>query len=121
MTSPSPDLTRNPTAGTYGFQCTEHGVHRHGLTQQHAINIEAKHWREHHDPMAHLVGHITLDLTLAAMHAAAAYAPSVVKGEQGDFARDLWEALTGLPTEEAKALALYLVGAEPHVTAAVIP
>jgi hypothetical protein len=118
MTSPSSTLTRNPQAGTYGYTCTEHGIHRYGLTQQHAINVEAKHLREHHDPMATLAANLSIDLTHAAMYAAAAYHDPKPRTHD---AIAMWEALTGLPTEEAQALAIWLLGAEPHVTAAVIP
>lgn len=124
MTSPTVTLTRNPTAPTrsaYGFTCTEHGIHRAGLTETHARNAEAKHLRDHHDPMATLAGGLSIDLTAVAPYAAAAYAPSNRKDGTGTMAVEMWETLVGLPSEEARALAHWLLGAEPHVTAAVIP
>lgn len=117
-----PELTRNPQTGTFGFMCVEHHVLRSGLTQTHAANVEAKHLREHHDPMAHLLANLTIDLTHAAMYAAAAYSePEKPRKVVGYEAIAMWEALVGLPSEEARALAAYLIGTQTHHTAAVTP
>jgi hypothetical protein len=107
-----PELTRNPQDSTWGFMCVEHRVLRSHLTEQHARNVEAKHLREHHDPMGHLAAGLTLDLTAMAIW--------LVDGEsiEGLLA---WTALTGLPTQEAVELAQWIAAAEPHITAAVTP
>lgn len=45
---PVMELTRNPVDGTWGFICRAHGLHRHGLVERHALNVERKHMREDH-------------------------------------------------------------------------
>jgi hypothetical protein len=90
---PTAELTRNPVDGSWGYICTEHGLHRGGLTEAHALNVERKHLREDHpDPLL-----VELDLKAAAeafLHHNDAGSMSV------------WRALTGLKTgEQAKRLA----------------
>jgi hypothetical protein len=109
---PAMELTRDPINGTWGFICREHGVHRHGLTERHATNVEAKHVREDHADQ----DTPTLNLTeLAAF---------VWANNSGDsLVWDAWERLTGLTGGAAVdfgAFCLDTDAAHP-VTAAVVP
>lgn len=113
---PAWELTRNPVDGTYGFICREHGIHRHGLTNQHALNVEKKHLREDHaDP---------LDVELDLSAAAAAFLAC-----QGDSTRALWAALVGMEDDDALEggdayrLAVHMaqVGSVRAVRAVVVP
>ncbi len=86
---PAMELTRSTLDGTHDFICREHAVTRTGLAERHALNVEAKHLREHHTDRA------TLEVNLSA---AARY---YVNGGLGD---SLWAAL-GLTWVQAHALA----------------
>lgn len=109
MTSPSSELSRNPVDGSWGYICTEHGIHRHGLGEMHARNVEAKHLREDHpDPL-----NVTLDLRAAAQ--------AVVDTNRDPAAMQVWKALTGMNTEHALALAEQVTASPTPVILAVAP
>lgn len=109
MTAPTPELTRNPVDGSWGFICTEHGIHRHGLGEQHARNVEAKHLREDHaDPLA-----VTLDLKALAQYV-------WDHAFQSPRLWSAWQAFTGMDEQDALRFAEELVESEP-VTLAVAP
>lgn len=109
---PTMELTRNPVDGTWGFICLEHGVHRSGLAERHALNVEAKHIREDHaDPEG-----IVADLAPLARRAAEEYAAQHLS----TFVA-LWEETTGLSREAAKALALGTAMTGQPLRAAVVP
>lgn len=111
MTAPTAELTRNPVDGSWGYICTEHGLHRHGLPEQHARNVEAKHLREDHaDPLA-----ITVNLSEAARS-------FLHYNDQGSLS--VWTALVGgldMPYDDVVDLAKNYAGAQPDVTASVAP
>jgi hypothetical protein len=121
--SPYCQITRDPVTGAYGFICTEHGVLRTGLAQQHAVNVETKHLREHHaPPMEAILQNLTLDLTAAAVRVGAAYMIGEVAGpDYHPPILDAWEAMTGLGRDDARDLAVHIVGHHDQVTAAVVP
>lgn len=105
---PAHGLTRNPVDGSWGFVCTEHGIHRHGLPEAHAINVERKHLREEHpDPL-----NVSLDLRAAAEHVLADH-------DAGKLA--MWKALTGMNTEHALALAVECATSPTPIILAVAP
>jgi hypothetical protein len=108
---PVMELTRNPVDGSHGFICREHGVHRSGLTHQHAVNVEAKHLREEHaDPLG-------LEVDLSAM---ARFVLDQVDQKTANGAWGAWQALTGVrDVEAAVTLAGELV--DRGVRAAVVP
>lgn len=107
------ELTRNPTTGTWGYQCTEHGILRSGLTQTHAINVEAKHIREDHTPAeAVILANLVLDVTALAVMLMAEQDPNVLLA---------WCALTGLEPDTAIDVANHIVMADTSVLAAVVP
>lgn len=117
------ELTHNPAAGTYGFICREHALHRAGLTHQHAVNLEAKHLREQHaDPLALLA----LDLKAAALMVLRAnVALDIAPETPNPDARariDLWAALCGVEDEgKAIELAKAIHETEGPVSAVVVP
>lgn len=107
--TPAHELTRNPVDGTWGFICREHGVHRAGLTEPHALNVERKHLREDH---ASLPEAPALNLSEAARS-------FLHYTDQGS--RSVWEALTGLTGQDAITYASELSLASTDATAAVVP
>lgn len=112
MTAPTSELTRNPVDGSWGYICTEHGLHRYGLPEQHARNVEAKHLREDHaDPLV-----ITLNLTAAAQ--AVAESRAATKNQN---AMAVWCALTGLSRQAALELMDQLLIQGDPIYAAVAP
>lgn len=108
-TQPTYELTRNPADGSWGFICREHGLHRYGLTEPHAINVERKHIREDH---ATTETSLNLDLSAAA-------ASFLHYNDAGSAS--VWHALTGLRGMDAVILASNLANREPAVRAAVVP
>jgi len=120
------ELTRNPVDETWGFICREHGVHRSGLAERHARNVEAKHVREDHgDPTV-----FTVDLKpLAAMavHAAIVLgnhpeAGGPARAAEANARLEMWAKLVGMEEDLEKAVALAaLVNQQDSVTAAVVP
>lgn len=109
MTADDPmELTRNPVDGSWGFICREHGVLRSGLTERHALNVEAKHQREDH-----LTPPQELDLTEAARAV-------LHHGDAGSLS--VWKALTGLASYEAALdYAQTIADSAVIVRAAVVP
>ncbi len=111
---PAMELTRNPVDGSYGFICREHGIHRAGLTQQHALNVERLHLRVDHPDSLDL----EVDLSAAAR---------MFLADQDSATRDLWASLFGMEGEDAREggdayrLAMTLVRADRPVRAVVIP
>jgi hypothetical protein len=117
------EVTHNPVDGTYGFVCLTHGIHRAGITQRHALNIETKHRRTYHrPPIAQIADNLTVDLTAAAVIAGSGYiVEEVLESQTRIPVCELWEALTGLDRDTARDLTTYLVGHTDHHTAAVVP
>lgn len=115
------ELTSNPLDGTYGYICTEHGVHRYGLTSKHAVNVERKHLREQHHPdLEQIVTNLVVDLTGAARMAMTAYTAGAFDQVDGALIA-MWEQLTGRTGDDARALAEYLSEREGQVVAAAVP
>jgi len=109
---PTMELTRNPVDGSYGFICREHGIHRSGLTHQHAINVERKHQREDHpDPLE-----LELDL-----RAGAIALTSLGSIDRWAGATDVWMALTGLEGHALEKFLDKVAEAPEPVRVAVVP
>ena len=109
---PAMELTRDPITDTWGFVCREHGTLRTGLTERHALNVEAKHVREDHAPEMP-----TLNLTELA---------AFVWVHQGrnPLLWDAWMRLVGPEdAEAAQAFGTFCLDTTPDrpVTAAVVP
>lgn len=71
---------------------------------------------------------LTLDLTAAAVRVGGAYAAAEVldhldlaRGPRVEALIEVWEAMTGLPSDTAKIMCEHIIGAHDQVTAAVIP
>lgn len=113
--TPAHELTRNPVDGTWGFICREHGVHRAGLAEAHALNVERKHLREDHAaPEEALV------LDLSAM--AGRVLDSWTEPDRHCFAlMGAWCALTGMAQDLALEFAKELDRRPESVHAAVVP
>lgn len=119
------ELTRNPVDETWGFICREHGLHRSGLTQAHALNVERKHVRDDHpDPLV-----LELDLKAVAsmvVHAAITMGNHPEAGGPARAARaegilEMWTAMTGMEPEDAVGLAAQISRSQEPVRAAVVP
>ena len=115
---PVMELTRNPVDGSWGFVCREHGIHRYGLTEPHAINVERKHQREDHaDPLL-----VELDLQALARFVTSWRATTRQSGKTGRaVAIQAWLQLTDLPEPEALALAEVIAARREPVRVAVVP
>ena len=126
------ELTRNPVDESWGFICREHGVHRSGLTQPHALNVERKHLREDHADqdtpdafdltaaariVVGLVRAVELEVQAPSMGATAGKKLNARKGAT----LNLWEALTGLQGEAAIAYARKLSEADTPAIAHLAP
>ncbi len=87
---PAMELTRNVVDDSWGFICREHGLHRAGLSERHARNVEAKHLREDH---AFVVNMVQVNLTYLAQALGADLTPS--------RQAIIWATMTGQGTREA--------------------
>lgn len=104
------ELTVNVVDDTWSFVCREHAIHRTGLGERHARNVEAKHIRDHHAPVSAVLN----------ISALADYVLDQVHHRDANVAWSAWKALTGVQdTQAAVELAGEFAGRD--VTAAVVP